>query len=454
MLLAVVSIRGKTKSNSEISYLLANKETKLFPLIATLVMTELNPSTMLAFSGVAYFAGIWALSLPFVFLVGLGFYTVIVAKKWKEWDGYSVAEVFTKKYGNTMGKIASFLLLAAMIGFSSTYIKAMYLFFAPLFSEISQWMITLIMTLIVLSLNLKGGLRSIIRTDVFSFLAVAILLPTILVFTNLRSSISILQLISIEEIENGMKVLPFPFVFSLILLTMFTYIAAPWYGQKIVSSESHKTAKMGVGISSILVFVFYSFPILSVIFFKQIMPNLQSGQIAFPILLRTVLPESMLGFAYVLFFAIGATTLSGVWSAQTTMFIGDFLGTMRNHSEKSPRPILVMILFACLSYLGANLLIDQILDKLILANIPIFALSFSLLAGFYWDKASRIGAYTSTLVGVVWGLFTYLYFGEKGIYTFYWSVGGLPLIFGTGILISLLAPNKKAIVKKDYLNTD
>ena len=61
----------KKSKNSENSYLLANRSTKLFPLVATLVMTEFNPGTLLSFSAAGYYAGLWALCLPCVFLFGL-----------------------------------------------------------------------------------------------------------------------------------------------------------------------------------------------------------------------------------------------------------------------------------------------------------------------------------------------------------------------------------------------
>ncbi len=100
------------------------------------------------------------------------------------------------------------------------------------------------------------------------------------------------------------------------------------------------------------------------------------------------------------------------------------------------------IAVAVLSWLGANLLVDDILNRLILANIPIAALSFSLLAGFYWPRANAVGAWISIAVGVSWGVGCYLYFGEAGGYTWYWAIYGIPLIFGSGVLGSLLSARR------------
>lgn len=75
--------REPARARGENEFLVADRSLGLFPLVATLVMTEFNTSTLLAFSAAGYRAGPMALALPFVFLVGLTFYTFTVARAWK-----------------------------------------------------------------------------------------------------------------------------------------------------------------------------------------------------------------------------------------------------------------------------------------------------------------------------------------------------------------------------------
>ena len=58
-----------------------------------------------------------ALALPLVFLIGLGFYTVTVARHWKRFNRLSVAELFAERYSRTLALFASLMLLVAMSGF-------------------------------------------------------------------------------------------------------------------------------------------------------------------------------------------------------------------------------------------------------------------------------------------------------------------------------------------------
>ena len=51
-----------------------------------------------------------------------------VAKKWKAFNGVSVATFFINNYGKNVGRFASFTLLASMAGFSATYIKSLVIF--------------------------------------------------------------------------------------------------------------------------------------------------------------------------------------------------------------------------------------------------------------------------------------------------------------------------------------
>ncbi|MCB1156386.1 MAG: hypothetical protein KDK45_02700, partial [Leptospiraceae bacterium] len=382
LLLLYIGWRNVKKVNSETAYLLANRSTGLFSLTATLVMTEFNPSTLIGFSAAGYVAGLYALFLPFVFFFGLGFYTISVAKKWKQLNGMSVAELFTMRYGKGVGRLASVFLLLAMLGFSANYIKSLLFIFHPIFPFLSDTVFSLVIVLTVLILTLRGGLFSIISTDVVSFIATLIIIPLIFYFSY-ESSQSGFQGLQVQfPLEKSKELLPPKYILSLILLTTFTYIAAPWYGQKIFSAKNEKTAFMAVGLSAILVFFLYSFPLLSVSFLKLKGVVLASPDLAFPYIIKNLLPDGLRGFSYALLFAAGITTLSGVWSAMVTMIIADFLGYQDKEARAEKRGIYLTLIIAVLTYLVSITFIDRILDKLILANIPVAALSFSLLAGF------------------------------------------------------------------------
>jgi SSS family solute:Na+ symporter len=439
-LFAIGSIWNSNKVSTANAYLLANRHTGLFALISTLVMTELNTSTLISFSSAGFFAGNWALTLPMVFLVGLTFYALTVAKKYREFNAMSVADVFLKTFGPSYARAVSICLILAMVGFSSTYVRSLTIFFTPLL-RLDPWFLSLILVSAVVAFTLRGGLISIIQFDVLSFVLVLIFLPCIFYWTLTWNESLPVQAISFSE---GRQLLPPNFVISLIILTSFTYILAPWYGQKIFSAKNSKTAYWAVAISAIFVFGLYGLMVLACSILQRKGVELKSAETALPFILSNIVPLGVRGISYAIIFSIGATTLAGVWSAMTAMVMNDFFITNRLGIKK---PMAITLIFASISYILANVVVDNVFNKLILANIPVFALSFSLLAAFYWPKVSRAGAYASTTFGLLWGIFCYLYFGEAGGYTIYWAFVGLPLIFISGVVCSLLWPNERRVIE-------
>ena len=447
-----VGLRETKKVKDDNSYLLANRKTGLFALVATLVMTEFNTSTLLGFSAAGYSVGIWGLTLPFVFLFGLGFYTFTVAKKWKKLNGMSVAELFSLRYGSTVGITASLFLIFAMIGFSATYVKSVTVIFQPFLPDVNSYIVSALLVGVVLLMTLRGGLVSVISTDIMGFIGTIFIVPLLFYFSYSQKNLGLEEIIRVFPPESS-NALPIRYIVSLVILTMFTYIAAPWYGQKIFAAASEKTAFIAVGISSVIVFILYAFPILAVAYLRLNGVTGINPEEGIPYIIKSYFPVGLRAIAFAVLFAAAATTLSGIWSALTTMLVGDFLLSAKNPKlgKDYIGSMKIFFGFAFVSWLLGNIFVDKIFNKLILANIPIAALSFALLAGFFWKRASRRGAILSIVLGLIWGLGCYLYLGEDGGYTWFWAAYGIPLIFVSGIIGSFLFPQseeeKKALEK-------
>ena len=427
LLLVIVGLFRSKRVKSESAYLFASRKTKWLALTATLVMTEFNSATLISFSSMGYAAGFWALILPLVFLVGLIFYALVVAKKWKVFDGISVAGFFTEKYGPVLGKMTSILLLTAMSGFSAIYVKSLTMLFQPIFPMFSEWGISFILLSLIILMSLRGGLISIIRTDILSLICLLIFFP-VMAFLMSKGERAPVEVI-------GQEVLPLRFVISLIIITMFTYILAPWYGQKIFAAKSTRTAFWSVLASAFIVYFLYGSAIVATAFFRYRGFEVSSIEQALPALVNTCMPVGLRGLAYALFFSTSATTLTGLWNAMAAMWVGDF---EKKGEKSSNRSIEATLYFAVAAFVLSNILIDRVFDFLVLFNIPIAALSFGLLAGFYWKRVSPAGVFMSIIMGCSVGALCYWIFREEGCYTWYWAVYGIPAIFIAGIVTSLL----------------
>ncbi len=440
-IIALLVLVGRRGTVSAESYLVADRSVGFVPLVATLVMTEFNTSTLLAFSAAGYRAGPMALALPFVFLVGLLFYTVTVAKPWKRFNRLSVAELFSTRYSPALGRFASALLLVAMTGFSATYVKSLALIFAPIVPGVDAWVLSGVLSAVVVLVVISGGLESVVRSDLVGFALTLVLLPVLGIIGYLKLGPGAMdaaypadQRVFAPWAQWTHPALPFRFVTTLIVLTCFTYIAAPWYGQKIFAARDEKTAFAAVGVSAVLIFLLYGVMVLGAAWFKASGVVLDDPQQVVPQMIAAWLPTGLKGVGIAMLFTAALTTLAGVWSAMAAMVAADFQvrGGMSVRGQR-----LLIGGFAVLCWLGANLLVDDILNRLILANIPVAALSFALLAGFHWPKATTAGAWASVVVGVTWGIGCFVVVGEAGGYTWPWAMYGIPLVCATGVGVSL-----------------
>lgn len=432
--LVIYALKHRSTENNE-KYSLSDRSVGIFALTATLVMTEFNTATLISFSSLGYITGLKALALPAVFLVGLIFYALVAAKKWKEFNGLSVVDFFIHRFGLKIGVIAAIFLFISMAGFSATYLKSLTLLFENLLPQTNYWITSAYIVFLTLFMVIRRGLTSIIKVDVCAFIIVLLALPWLLYKTWVGNPILQEQLIK-DEIFNS-QMLGSDFILSLIPLTMFSYILAPWYGQRIFAAKNIRVAYISVILSAIFVFLFYSIGILTTYFLALKGFKLNNPEESFPHALHLSLKNYFSPAVYILLFLISATTLTGVWMAMANIGL-EFTKSI-NIKYKS---ISMMLACALITYMLSNILIDNIMNKMILTNIPVVSLSFALLAGFYWPRISRAAIYTSIVSGMALGIGCYLYFGEKGCYTYYWAFIGIPMIFASGFLVSWIYPSQ------------
>lgn len=403
------------------NYYTAGKKVGFFALTATLVMTELNTSTLIGFSSLGYNYGFSAISLGLVFLFGLFFYAITVAKKWKNFDAISVTQYFGYRYNKAFGIFAAVCLWVAMLGFGANFIHSITVCLEVIFPNYSKELITFVACLIMFVATINSGLKSIIQIDKVSFVL------SLILFLFLGFYFYNYHLQNINTSVKNHANLPISFSLSLVILTCFTYILSPWYGQKIFSAKSSKVAFYSMLITAVLVSLFYVIAIfITASFSRQL--DLTNPDLALASIVATRLPLIIQFYFYIVIFLIATTTIAALWNTMASVI---FVHSNYTKTVRSNRVLVLSI--ATLSYLIATFFIDHILDKMLLFNIPIAALSFSLIYGFYGKNKNLIGAILSTIVGIVIAVILYLTF-DQSEFVFYWAFVCIPIIFIVGFL--------------------
>lgn len=431
-------------------WLVAGRSMVLLTLVGTLVMTELNTATMLAFSAQAYLVGPWALSLPLVFLVGLGAYTLLVAKRYKRLNATSVAELYGARFGPGLQRLASLCFLIAMLGFVATYVRSAELVFTPVLEgwsgqSVSPWISSGVLVLLVLAVTLGGGLKAVAASDLAAFFISVVGLPA-LAWMGLSAVGGWSQVTSFyEAFPPGMELLPPRFVGSLVLLTAFTYIASPWYGQRMFAAKDEQTAFGGVAISAVLVTALYMAASVLAMCFRVQIPDLADAQTALPGAIAAWAPSGLRGLGFAVLLAVVMSTMSSIWNTWVAMALTDS-GAQISLS----RTRWLTVLLALGSWVISNLLVDDILDNMILANVPIAALAFGLLGGLFWRGASRAGAWAATISGVAGALICWAF---VPLYTWWWAIAAVPLSFVIGVAASRIWPDSPERAQAFYART-
>jgi Na+/proline symporter len=226
--------------------------------------------------------------------------------------------------------------------------------------------------------------------------------------------------------------MPEGMVTSLTIITMFTYILSPWYGQKLFAADNAKTAFYGVVIAGIFVTLFYGIAIFSTSQLAQLNIQHLTPDQALPYLFSHRFPMIIKGAGYALLFLIALTTIASLWNT-----IASIISVHCQQKISIQTNRLITMLIAFLSFILANIFIDQIFNKMVLMNIPIASLSFGLLAGFYWRNCRIIAVVVSIIVGMTGGFGCYYIIGSDQ-YMWYWAIYIIPLQFFVGIITNLL----------------
>ena len=322
--------------------------------------------------------------------------------------------------------------------------------FAPVLSgwigmPLSPWVTSAVLVALVLVVTLGGGLVAVVASDLAAFALTVVLLPAFawVAWSSTGGTVALTQLMA--ELPPGEDVMPTQFIVALVLLTTFTYIASPWYGQRMFAAKDERTAFSAVALSSVVVAGLYVAASLIAISVRMALPPLPNAESALPQALITWAPSGLRGLGFAVLLGIVITTMSSIWNTWVAMAVTDFVPITTLKTSRG-----FMVILAMVSWVASNLMPDGILGNMILANIPIAALLFGLMGGLYWRGASKAGAWAATISGFV-GAVTCWW--TLPLYEWWWAVGAVPASVVIGVVFSLALPDPSGHSDDFYART-
>lgn len=433
--------------HSSDDYLVAGRNLGFTVLTATLVMTELNTTTMVGYSAFGYTAGLYATMLPLGLMAGMWVYALLFSKRWKRINAVSIADFFELRYGKAFRHFAAFLFIVSLLISSATYLKAASKVFS-LALGLSEFWMAVILYLVVFVFTISGGLVSVAWTDLASMLVTALGIPLILIFSYVKGGglAALSQVFDAKYLSwkaTGMMqdpFLPFSLILGIVLGNVVNGQAYPWNAQRMFAAKDEQTAYRSMLASAFLVSLLYMMPIAACAFVRVGFPGLKDPEYALAYAVMLWLPVGLKGLLLAVIFAVAQTTVDGIWNTTASMISHDIYRGILKPSASSAQILRVgkwSTLFIALFSFFVSLWFTRVLDGLYISVIFRLCLNFACWAGFLWFGANRASAWVSALLGLLLGLYFKATIPGNAWIT-YMNLAGNALLFAGGILAAWL----------------
>jgi SSS family solute:Na+ symporter len=319
VIIGFIASFGYKKSTDD--YLLSGRKVGLFLFVLTNVATWYG-----GILGVGEFS--YRFGLVSWFTQGLPYYifalifAFLFAAKIRSASLFTIPDKLEEVYGRKVSLFSAFLIFILVS--PAPYLLILGQIFSLIF-DISYFYALVISAIVASIYLIKGGYKSNIWADAFSFFVMFIgFILIVLVAYNDYGSIEFLSTTLPTEhltITGGTSI-TFVIVWFLIALWTFT---DPGFHQRCYSAKSGRDAKWGIVISVLFWFLFDFLTNTTGLYSRAILPNLDNPVLAFPYLADEILDPGLKGLFFAALIATVLSTLNSFIFLSATTFSRDFV---------------------------------------------------------------------------------------------------------------------------------
>src|SRR3989344_1432612 len=391
-------------------YWVNSRKTKTFFLVATVLSTFIGVGAILGTAGIAFNGGgLIALAIPFSFLFYLMLYAKFIAPKIKEFGdkhkAYTLPDFFAVKYSKGAGILASFVNLISYGLYLALQIVGMGIFVNVL-TGFSPIIATIVGALVVITYTTVGGLRADIRTDVFQFVMMILLLTMFLPIVIFKGGgFSALQSLPSSFLLGTDFAPPYVIILAFLFIGIATFTYADLWG----------------------------------VYGHILLPNSTSNTVLAD-LMTLILPVGLYGLVLAGFFAAVMSSADTVLLITSMTLVHDIYrkGMNKQMSEEETLKLSRRVTFILgIIALIVALIIFNIVHLAIEAISFYVVLTPSIIFGFYWKRANTKAAVWSIIIGLI-GVTAFLFIDPVQAF-----IPGIVLSFITYVLVAFLTKRKE-----------
>ncbi|MEI6455446.1 MAG: sodium:solute symporter family protein [bacterium] len=394
--LAIGLIASRRKTHSD--FMIAGRKIGIVGFVTSVVASYIGGAALVAYTAYVYRFGISAIA---VFVgTAIGFLVFIpYALKLRQYSGqrefYTLSDWFYFKFGKKVGLSSSVILILVYLGM----LLNQFIAGSSILANISGWSYEtglLISSSIIATYLLAGGFRSVIRTDIFQYMVIFVMIILLgVVMIGDKRSFAI-ELVDFSRMNIGMTI-------GFTVFGIFIIFQSAEYWQRVYGAKSDGVVKAGfIGAAFFTVITGVAITLVGLSAHMHI-EGIEAKD-AFAEGLTLLMPDRLLGAALILIFAAimsSADTQIFVLASSVAVDWFDKLAGKKSSSKRRMQITRAGILgFTGLSFLGAYFLRDLVAVIVFITGVG-FTIIPAAIASFHW-KIKSSAALASFITGTAY----------------------------------------------------
>jgi Na+/proline symporter len=370
---------SRRKSDSD--FMIAGRKIGIIGFVTSVVASYIGGAALVAYTAYVYRFGVSAIA---VFLgTAIGFMVFIpYAMKLRRFSGekqfYTLSDWFAFRMGKTVGLASSVILLLVYSGM----LLNQFIAGSSILANISGWSYEtglIISSGIIATYLLAGGFRSVIRTDIFQYMVIFVMIVVLGVVMMGDRRTFAMELVDLSRMNIGMTI-------AFCAFGILIIFQSAEYWQRVYGAKSDRVVRNGFIGSAIFTFI-TGLAITMVGLAAHTHVQGIEARDAFATGLTLLMPDQLLGAALILIFAAimssADTQIFVLASSVAVDWFDKLSGRKSDDRRRMQITRLGIIAFTSLSFLGAFFLRDLVAVIVFITGIG-FTIIPAAIASFHW----------------------------------------------------------------------
>jgi len=387
-----------SRRKSDTDFMIAGRRIGIIGFVTSVVASYIGGAALVAYSAYVYRFGISAFA---VFIgTAIGFLVFIpYALKLRKFSGekqfYTLSDWFYFKFNKPVSLFSAFILLVVYSGM----LLNQFIAGSSLLASISGWSYEtglLLSAALIVTYLLAGGFRSVIRTDIFQYLVllVIIILIASVIFRDKKDFA--FELVDFSRMNAGMTI-------AFTAFGIFIIFQSAEYWQRVYGARSDRIVRDGFILSAIFtVITGIAITIVGLAAHRHLQ-NIEAKD-AFAKGLTLLLPRKLLGASLIMIFAAIMSAADTQIFVLASSVAVDWYDKLSGRKSDDKRRMLItrlgIIGVSLLSCIGAYFLRDLVAVIIFITGIG-FTIIPASVASFHWKISSR-SALLSFISGIAY----------------------------------------------------